>query len=84
MALCQIIMATSNGWAKVKEASAYAGVKPRTFRKWFSEGLRSVRTPTGTILVKLEWIDIFLERFEINNNHDGITDIVNSALDGLI
>jgi len=40
----------------------------RTFRPWLKRGLRHVRLPSGTILIKYEWIDKFLENFEVQDN----------------
>jgi len=71
------------GWAKVSDAARYAGVGQRTFRKWFSKGLRWARAPTGAILVKIEWIDAFLEGFTVNET-DNTKQIVDSVLEGLV
>lgn len=57
-----------NGWVKVKAASVYAGVSPRTLRKWLKRGLKHSRLPSGTILVKYESIDEFLAAFEACDN----------------
>ena len=57
-----------NGWAKIKPCAGYAGVSERTFRKFPKLGLRHVRLPSGTILIKYEWIDEFLENFEVVEN----------------
>lgn len=58
------------GWTKVKGGAAYADHSERTFRPWFKKGLRHVRLPSGTILTKFEWIDEFLEQFEVNVSKD--------------
>ena len=71
------------GWGKIKDAASYAGVQPRTFRKWFAEGLRYVKAPTGAILVNLEWIDAFLERHVVDDD-SGTDQIVNEALEGVL
>jgi hypothetical protein len=52
------------GWAKIKGAANYAGVKERTLRSWVREGLKHSRLPSGTILIKFAWIDEFLEGFQ--------------------
>jgi hypothetical protein len=67
----------------VKAAACYAGVGERTLRKWLKHGLRSIKSPTGTILIKLDWIDSFLEGFEVDTKSD-IQKIVNSALEGVL
>jgi len=56
------------GWTKSKGGSVHAGVSERTFRPWLKRGLRHVRLPSGTILIKYEWIDKFLENFEVQDN----------------
>lgn len=69
------------GWAKVKKAAAYADVSERTFREWLKEGLRHVRL-RGTIRIKFEWIDEFLESFSVEENEvDRIVDEVFKELD---
>jgi hypothetical protein len=56
------------GWAKIKPASAYAGVSPRTFRKWPKKGLRHARLPSGTVLIRYEAIDEFISKHEEQQN----------------
>jgi hypothetical protein len=56
------------GWIKPKCGAMYAGVSERTFRPWLKRGLRHVRLPSGTILIKYEWVDKFLENFEVQDN----------------
>jgi excisionase family DNA binding protein len=58
-----------NGWAKTKAAAQYAGVSPRTFEDWLKEGLvRFAKLPSGTRLIKYQWIDEALERFADDHN----------------
>ena len=57
-----------NGWAKIKEASKYAGVSPRTLRKWLDRGLKHARLPSGTILIRFHAIDEFLAAYEAQDN----------------
>ena len=64
-------------WGKIKAAAHYAGVGERTFRSWLKEGLRHVRLPSGTILIKASWIDEFLKQFESDAEKE-IDRIVNS------
>ena len=52
------------GWGKIKPAARYAGVSERTLRVWLKEGLRHVRLPSGTVLIKYDWLDQFLQPFE--------------------
>jgi hypothetical protein len=56
------------GWAKIKPASVYAGVSPRTMRKWLKGGLKHSRLPSGTIIIGFDAIDEFLSSFEVQNN----------------
>ena len=67
----------ADGWAKVKKAARYTGVSERTFRPLLKKGLRHVRLPSGTILVRYKDIDEFLERFIVDENRvDEIVDDV--------
>lgn len=56
------------GWAKIRAASAYAGVSSRTLRKWLKRGLKHARLPTGTILIRYSAIDEFLANYEAQDN----------------
>ena len=65
------------GWLKVKEAAVYCDMSERTFRSWLKDGLRYSRLRSGTILIKTEWIDEYLERSEVQENEvDKIVDEV--------
>jgi excisionase family DNA binding protein len=69
-----------NGWARPKEAAKYCGVSERTFREWFKMGL-SFSKIRGTVLVRYEHIDDFLEHFSTNSNRT--EQIVEECLKGL-
>ncbi len=69
------------GYGKVKDGRKYAGVSERTFRPWLKVGLRHIRLPSGTILIKYSWIDEFLESFEVNENQ--VEKIVDDVMEGL-
>jgi len=56
------------GYAKVKQASKYAGVSERTFRDWLKSGLPHFRLSSGTILVAYRDIDKWLHRFRVDEN----------------
>jgi excisionase family DNA binding protein len=56
------------GWAKIRQAATYSGVSVRTFRPWLKKGLKHVRLPSGTILIKFSDIDDFLSKFAVNEN----------------
>jgi len=74
----------SNGWAKVKKASAYAGVSERTFRSWLSKGLRHARLPSGAILVSYSAIDEFLASFEVGGEDlSNLDRIVGEMVEGM-
>ena len=69
------------GWLKVKEAAVYCDMSERTIRSWLKDGLRHSRLRSGTILIKVEWIDEFLERFEAQENE--VDRIVDEVVRGL-
>ena len=56
------------GWKKIKPAAAYAGCSERTYRKWLKQGLVHSRLSGGLVLTHTTNIDIFLRKFEIDNN----------------
>lgn len=57
------------GWLRVGSAGEYSDSCPRTVRSWLKKGLRHVRVNgTGAILIKVEWLDQYLESFEVNEN----------------
>ena len=58
-----------NGWCKIKKAAAYADVSDRTFEDWLKQGLKHARLPTGTRLIKYQWIDEYLEGYADTENH---------------
>ena len=69
------------GWTKIKTAAKYSGVSERTLRKWLKSDLRHSRLPSGTILTRPEWIDEYLESFEVVENElDKITEEICSDL----
>ena len=61
------------GWCKIRVAAGYAGISDRTLEDWLKQGLKYVRLPTGTRLLKYEWIDEYLESFvEAENQVDTV------------
>jgi len=70
------------GWLRIKGGAEYSSVSPRTFRKFLKAGLRYSRLPSGTILIKKEEIDRFLERF--SNQTDQVHEIASSVLKDLM
>lgn len=57
-----------SGWAKIPNIAEYAGMSDRTIRELLKAGLRHSRLPSGTVLIKYEWVDEFLKGFEANPN----------------
>ena len=55
------LLAMQQKWGKIVDAAAYSGVSVRTFRKWFKAGLQYSRLSSGTIMVRFDEIDRFLE-----------------------
>lgn len=56
------------GWLKIKAASAYSGVSPRTVRKWLKQGLKHSRLSSGTVIISFDAVDEFLSSFEVQND----------------
>jgi len=54
-----------SGWLRIEDAAEYAGVGRGQIDQWRAEGLRYIQRKK-TILIKPEWIDRFLERYEVN------------------
>jgi hypothetical protein len=46
------------------------------------DGLRHVRLPNGRILTKYEWIDSYLQQFEVKDNASKMADDLMEGLDG--
>jgi predicted site-specific integrase-resolvase len=49
-------------------AAKYAGVSLKIFRRWLANGLRHSQLANGRILTKYEWIDAYLEKFEVRDD----------------
>lgn len=69
------------GWLTVKEASVYSGYSERSIRHFLKEGLRHVRPSSRKILIKREWMDDFLEKFEIRE--DQVDKVVDEVMRGI-
>lgn len=69
------------GWAKIKKAAEYSGISERTMRDWLKDGLKHSRLPSGTILIKYEWLDAYLEAFAAKE--DQVDMIVKETLRGM-
>ncbi len=68
-------------WMKIKTVAQYADISPRTAREWLKRGLKHSRLPSGTILVKREWIDGYLEKY--SGGDDVVDGIVKEMTEGL-
>lgn len=70
-----------NNPPKIKAAASYAGVSQRTMRTRLKEGLKQSRLPSGMILIKYQWIDEYLESFQVSGNRvDEIVDEIMSKM----
>ena len=54
-------------WGKVKTIAERSDVSPRTVRTWVREGLPHSKV-RGTILIKFEHLDKFLESYSVSSN----------------
>ena len=69
------------GWGKVSVAAKYAGVSGRTLEAWLKAGhLRFSQLPSGVRLIKFEWIDQALEKFEVQPGEDRTARLVDEVL----
>jgi hypothetical protein len=69
------------GWLKIKQAARYSGLSERTIRGLLKQGLRHSRLASGTVLLKIEWIDAFFLQFEVRANEaDRIVEAVMKGL----
>jgi hypothetical protein len=66
----------------VKEAAKYCGLSERKIRSLLKEGLRHSRLKSGTVLIKVEWIDKYFGRFEAQENE--VDRIVHEVVKGLL
>ena len=71
----------ASGWGKAKQVARYAGVSERTFRKWLKSGLKFSQLPSGTVLVRYEWVDEYLCSFE--SDADLLKELVDDVCSGL-
>ena len=63
-------------WGKVKTIAERSDVSPRTVRTWLKDGLPYSKV-RGTILVKFDQLDAFLESYSVSDNEvDSIVDEV--------
>ncbi len=55
------------GWLRVRDAAKYTGVSERTIRDWLTEGLSRSKVK-GIVLIKVEWLDEWLNRFKVGKD----------------
>ncbi len=71
------------GWLRVRSAARYADVSTRTIYTWFKMGLKHSKV-RGIMLVKTEWLDKWLERFQVDQDKKAETNgLVNDVIKGL-
>ena len=71
------------GWLRIKSAAKYADVSATTIREWNYRGLKRAKIK-GIVLIKTEWLDEWLERFQVDPDKKAETnDLVNEVLKGL-
>jgi len=56
------------GWLKIKSAAEYCDMGERTVRDWIKQGLPFAKLPSGTVLIKRQWLDDYLESFMTTRN----------------
>lgn len=62
----------------LQEASEYASVSIRTIRQWLKQGLKHARVSSRTIRTKVTWIDEFLGKHEVAQDH--LQNLVDSVI----
>jgi excisionase family DNA binding protein len=68
-------------WGKVPTIARYAGLSPRTVRNLIRSGeIRYARLSTGTIMIKISWIDEYLEAKEIRDTKNETDKIIDDVL----
>ena len=56
-------------WFKIKSAALRQDLSERKMRDLLKEGLRHSRLPSGTILIKGDWLDEYFGSYEVQENH---------------
>ena len=59
---------TDRGWCRPSKGAKHTDRSLKVFRTFFRDGLRYIRLPNGRILTKYEWIDAYLEQFEVKDD----------------
>ena len=64
------------GWLRPKAAAVYCNVGERTLRTWLGEGELRFSKIKGTVLIKVSWLDSFLQNHEVKKDQDQVTSLV--------
>lgn len=67
------------GWLRLKPAAKYCNISERLLHEWLKGGLRSCKVG-GCLLIKVEWIDEFIQKFEVQNTGKQVDEIVNEVM----
>jgi hypothetical protein len=66
---------SNRGWCKPSGGAKYGGnVTKKQFYGWLKNGLRHIRLPNGRIFTRYDWIDEYLESFEVENPNQKVAD----------
>ena len=84
MGISQTLENGATRWLKRTKGAERVGVSPRTFDKMLRSGLRHVKLPSGTILTKPEWVDAFIEGFEVQHEQDQLDLLVEEIVDDVL
>ncbi len=72
-------------YRKVSGQAKRFDLSERTFRPFLKQGLKHIRLPSGTILIKDQWADEFFAKFEVVVEEAAKVDgIVHEVLKGLV
>lgn len=68
-------------WGKVPAVARYTGLSTRTIRNLIRSGeIRYSRLSSGTILIRLSWIDEYLENREVKDTVSQMDSIIGDIL----
>ncbi|MEW6671779.1 MAG: hypothetical protein AB1427_08745 [Thermodesulfobacteriota bacterium] len=71
-------------WLKIREGARYAGISSRKLEGLLRDGLRYAQLPSGLRLTRAEWIDAYLEKFEVRPDEGQKVDqMVDDLLQGI-
>jgi len=70
------------GWLRLKQAAKYCNISERLLHDWLKGGLRSAKV-RGCLLIKVDWLDEFIQKFEVQDNKGkDVDEIVNEVMKG--